>query len=69
MAQVAERQKNATGVPQGYVENVHEITVQSIRVRAAYASGELKPRARKRRALTDAEAQEQATVIKAALSL
>lgn len=69
MAHVAQRQTNATGVPNGYVEHVREITVQSIRVRAAYKSGDLKKRTRRRSQLTKAQAQAQADAIKAALGL
>ena len=60
--------KTATGVPNGYVEHVRELSEQGKRVRAAYASGEIKKRTRNRKKLTRAQEQSQKNAIVSALS-
>ncbi|CAH8197111.1 hypothetical protein [Vibrio aestuarianus] len=57
----------ATGVPQGYVEHIRELSENGKRVRAAIVSGEMKAPVRRRRQLTDSEAQEEVQVIKTSL--
>jgi hypothetical protein len=58
----------ATGVPQGYVEHVRELGKNGKRVRAAIANGEYAPSVRRRRRrLTESEAQKEAQAIKSAL--
>ncbi|HCE4620341.1 TPA: hypothetical protein NGS41_003346 [Vibrio parahaemolyticus] len=57
----------ATGVPAGYVEHVRELSKNGKRVRAAMATGQMAKPNRRRRQLTQAEAQEEARSIQVTL--
>ncbi len=57
----------ATGVPAGYVEHVRELSKNGKRVRAAMATGKMAKPSRRRRQLTQVEAQQEAQSIQTAL--
>jgi hypothetical protein len=60
----------ATGVPKGYVEHVRELSKNGMRVRAAIADGEYSaPKRKKRRRMTESEAEKEAQAIRSALGL
>lgn len=59
----------ATGIPNGYVERVHELGNNGKRVRAAMTSGLMaKPVRNRRSQLSKSEAREEALQIKSALN-